>query len=155
MKVASSHPTQVRTIVQALRAQVRALEVLFPGRPFTLDGHLVGSIGEVLAAERYGLTLLPPSAEAHDASTADGKRVQIKLTQGKSVALRSNCDHLIVLRLNEAGEAEEIFNGPGAIVWAAVGKMQKNGQRAISIVKLKRLMERVAPADRILQAEDS
>lgn len=30
------------------------------GRTFTLDGKLVGDIGEVLASEKYGLELLSP-----------------------------------------------------------------------------------------------
>src|SRR5476651_2671045 len=33
------------------------LEALYPGRKFTPDGHLVGSIGEVIAAEALGLKL--------------------------------------------------------------------------------------------------
>jgi hypothetical protein len=37
------------------------LEALYPGRKFTPDGHLVGSIGEVIAAEALGLTLYPMS----------------------------------------------------------------------------------------------
>jgi hypothetical protein len=32
------------------------LAALYPDRPFTPDGHLVGSIGEVVAAEALGLT---------------------------------------------------------------------------------------------------
>ncbi|HIR43130.1 MAG TPA: hypothetical protein IAB86_07080, partial [Candidatus Aphodovivens avicola] len=31
------------------------LEDMHPGRHFTPDGHMVGSIGEVIAAEEYGL----------------------------------------------------------------------------------------------------
>ena len=38
------------------------------GRPFTPDGHMVGSTGEVLAAFIYGLELLPQSTATHDAS---------------------------------------------------------------------------------------
>jgi len=40
------------------------LEVLYPGRKFTPDGHLVGSIGEVIAAESlayFHLHNLPPT----------------------------------------------------------------------------------------------
>ena len=37
---------------------VSELETAFPGRHFTLDGHLVGSIGEVMAAYYYGLTCI-------------------------------------------------------------------------------------------------
>lgn len=58
----------------------KELESLFQGRKFTLDGHLVGSIGEVFVAYYYGLELLPPSAKCHDAKTTDGREVQIKAT---------------------------------------------------------------------------
>ena len=34
------------------------LEAMYPGRKFTPDGHLVGSIGEVIAAGRSGLETL-------------------------------------------------------------------------------------------------
>ncbi|MBW8042608.1 MAG: hypothetical protein FVQ85_21795 [Planctomycetes bacterium] len=40
----------IPSIVQELYSIVDRLEELFPGRRFTPDGHLVGSIGEVLAA---------------------------------------------------------------------------------------------------------
>ena len=43
------------------------LEELFPGRHYTPDGHMIGSIGEVLAAYCYGLTLFEASKETHDA----------------------------------------------------------------------------------------
>ena len=68
---AQHHP--VIDIVAQLRQLVTELSDLYPGRRFTLDGHLVGSIGEVLAAERYGLELLTASHKTHDAVTADGR----------------------------------------------------------------------------------
>jgi hypothetical protein len=40
-------PEQVAVIYRA----VQELEERYPGRKFTPDGHLVGSIGEVVAAE--------------------------------------------------------------------------------------------------------
>ena len=52
-------------------------------RHFTPDGHLVGSIGEVLVASYYGLELLPASSQTHDAKSDSGKMVQIKATQVK------------------------------------------------------------------------
>ena len=88
------HPTSyVPELVRRLYALVAELEVHFPGRPFTPDGHLVGSIGEVVAAHRYGLTLLRCSAESHDAVTVARLRVQIKATQATGVAMRSSCEH--------------------------------------------------------------
>ena len=73
-------------------------------RHFTLDGHLVGSIGEVYAAERYGIKLLTSSAPTHDGTAPDGRLVQIKATQRNSIALNDNPDFLIVLRIDERGE---------------------------------------------------
>jgi len=43
--------------VAAIYRAVEQLEAAYPGRRFTPDGHLVGSIGEVVAAEALGLTL--------------------------------------------------------------------------------------------------
>ena len=51
------------------------LEQTYPGRKFTVDGHLVGSIGEVIVAEHYGLSLLPNSTKTHDAVSKEGKQV--------------------------------------------------------------------------------
>ncbi len=107
-------------------------------RRFTPDGHLVGSLGEVLAAHEYGLELLPNSTPIHDARTKDGLLVQIKMTQGRSVGLRENPDHLLVLKLDPVtGEHEEAFNGPGNLAWDMAGKMQSNGQRQVSLAKLR------------------
>ena len=125
------------------------LENSYPGRKFTIDGHLVGSIGEVIVAEHYGLDLLPNSTKTHDARTKDGKMVQIKATQVKGIAISSEPDYLIVIRLLSDGSWEEIYNGPGKAVWDNAGKMQKNGQRPISISKLRNLMGSVNINDKI------
>jgi len=128
---------------------VGEFESLFPGRKFTLDGHLVGSIGEVVAAHLYSLDLLPASAEGHDAAAPDGRLVQIKATQSKSVGLRSEPEHLLVLKLNTDGSASEVYNGPGSLAWAQVGKMQKNGQRSIGLSRLRSIMEQVSEGERL------
>ncbi|GEM_PF-2796755 len=51
---------KIPTLVENLYRIVEELESTFPSRKFTLDGHLIGSIGEVLAAFAYKLDLLPP-----------------------------------------------------------------------------------------------
>ena len=116
------------------------LESSYPGRKFTIDGHLVGSIGEVIVAEHYGLDLLPNSTKTHDAYSKDEKFVQIKATQVKGVSISSEPDYIIVIKLFQDGTWEEIYNGPGKPVWDNAGKMQKNGQRPVSLSKLKSLM---------------
>ena len=113
------------------------------GRRFTPDGHLLGSIGEVLASFVFDLDLERPSREGHDARTKDGKRVQIKLTAVDSgIALYSGPDFLIAFQLTDEG-IETIYNGPGEIVWKNCGKKQKNGQRHIGLDKLRHLNQTV------------
>lgn len=141
---------EVASLVRELYQLTARLEALFPGRRFTPDGHLVGSIGEVLAAARYGLTLSRASESGHDATTPDGRRVQIKVTQGKRVALSSAPDFLIVLKLLPSGDLAEVYSGPGGIPWDACGLLQKNGQRPLSLAKLQRLMRDVPPEARVL-----
>lgn len=51
----------LQPLAKALYAPVGALEVMFPGRHFTPDGHMVGSLGECLVADAYGLKLLTAS----------------------------------------------------------------------------------------------
>jgi len=109
-------------LVKGLYAIVRRLEEKYPGRRFTPDGHLVGSLGEVIAAELYGLELLPASTTTHDGTAIDGRQVQIKLTQVKTVGIRSEPEHLIVLKLHPDGTTSEIYNGPGTPAWQAAGR---------------------------------
>lgn len=146
---------RVPDLVRRLYALVGELEALFPGRKFTPDGHLVGSIGEVIAAHRYGLELLAASTEAHDAKASDGSQVEVKATQGSGVALRAEPQHLLVLHLAEDGSSSEVFNGPGALAWAHCGAMQKNGQRPISLSKLRKLMEQVPNSQRLSVRDDA
>jgi hypothetical protein len=140
---------EVPELVRRLYSLVGEFEALFPGRRFTPDGHLVGSIGEVVAAHRYDLSLYPASSEAHDGSAKDGRNVEVKATQGDTVALRAEPEHLIVLHLNKDGHATEVFNGPGALVWSNCGAMQKNGQRPISLSRLRKLMSQVPASQRL------
>lgn len=125
--------------VAAIYEAVKELETLYPDRKFTPDGHLVGSIGEVVAAEALGLTLYPASRACHDAFDANGRDVQIKLTAGKSISLYGDCDRLVVLRITSPETAEIVYDGDGSPAWQAAGAMGKNGQRPISLSRLKRL----------------
>lgn len=142
--------TEIPRLIRQLYEIVAELEQHFPDRRFTPDGHLVGSIGEVLAAYHYDLELLPQIREKHDARAKDGRLVQIKATQVAKVGLRDKPQHLIVLRiLPNKGEAKEVYNGPGELAWENAGKMQRNGQRPISLARLAELMEGVPEQDRL------
>jgi hypothetical protein len=131
--------------VAAIYRAVAELEALYPDRKFTPDGHLVGSIGEVVAAEALGLTLHPSSHPGHDAFDADGD-VQIKMTGGDSVSLYATCDRLVVLRIASPEEAEIVYDGTGIPAWEDAGKIGKNGQRRISIKRLATIAARQSTA---------
>ena len=127
-------PDPVRRIYQA----VAELEAQYPGRKFTPDGHLVGSIGEVIAAQELKLTLHPMSQAGHDAYDTNGQ-VQIKMTGGNQIAMYATCERLVVLRVIPPGEAEIVYDGSGEAAWSNASKPGKNGQRVLSLARLRQL----------------
>lgn len=105
---------------------------------FTLDGNLVGDIGEAIAAELFGVRLVNAKAtEGYDGYAPDGRMtVQVKATgTGRGPVFRNTpvkADHLLFFCLdfrNATGAV--IYNGPEA---DARGKLGNNflGQRMAS-----------------------
>lgn len=143
-----------RALVRELYATVNELETMFPGSHFTPDGHMVGSLGECLVADAYNLDLMMASNKGFDAVTEDGLEVEIKATQSNSVAFRSQPQHTIIIKILTDGTFEEIYNGPGVLVWEQFkGKrLPSNGQFQISLNKLRQLNQTVAQADRVPRA---
>ena len=120
-------------------------------RHFTLDGHLIGSIGEVYAAETYGIKLFTSSTPTHDGTAPDGKLVQVKATQRMYVGIGDEPDYLIVLKIDEQGRIKEVYNGPGNLVWKLFAKRKrpKNGQYQVSLAKLQQLNNEIPSEERI------
>lgn len=145
----SSIPDKVRQLIQI----VSELEHDFPGRHFTLDGHLVGSIGEVLAEYYYGVTLYKSSEPVHDGFIGE-RKVQIKITQRDSILISSEPDYLIVLYLNKDGDVFEVYNGTGKIAWASAGKLDKHNNRHIRVNRLLELNEELRDEDRIMMIHE-
>lgn len=141
----------VGQLVLELYQVIDELEAMYPGRHFTPDGHVVGSLGEAIAAEAFDLELKTASNEGFDAETRGEqppRTVEIKATQGKSISLQADVahpDHLIALHIDRTtGHARVVYNGPASPVCRAAGKRQKNGQQRISIPRLAELMSDVA-----------
>jgi hypothetical protein len=146
---------EVRALLETLYQQTDRLEALFPGRKFTLDGHLVGSIGEVLGAYMFDLELHRGSNKVHDAQTRSGGNVEIKLTQGDTIAIRHPPEHLLVFQRKKESKLSVVFNGPGKLAWDNAGKMQSNGQRPISLQKLHKLNQSLDPDTRLKQSREA
>ncbi|WP_371872566.1 hypothetical protein [Gilvimarinus sp. DA14] len=140
-----------RALVKDLYATVNELECMFPGRHFTPDGHMVGSLGECLVADAYDLTLMTASNKGYDAVTESGLEVEIKATQSNTVGFRSQPQHAIIIKIMRDGTFEEIYNGPGALVWELfTGKrLPSNGQFQVSLSKLRQLNQTVIQTDRV------
>ena len=138
----------VKTQVQKLVEIVAELEAEFPGRHFTLDGHLVGSIGEVMAAYYYGIELYRASAEIHDGEI-EGRKVQIKISQQDDIVINHEPDYLIVLYMKKNGNIYEVYNGPGKLPWDSASKKDSHNNRHMRVNKLMELDKAVAEAEQI------
>ncbi len=141
---------RISQVVKQIYSLVSELEVMFPGRHFTPDGHMLGSIGEVLVADYYDLELVTASTKGYDA-LKDGKRIEIKATQRSRVAFRSSPDYVLVVKINDDGSFDEVYNGPGSLIWAQFSgkRLPSNGQFQIGLAKLKKLDSLVSPHTRI------
>ncbi len=139
----------VRGKIQELIKIVSDLETVFPGRHFTIDGHLVGSIGEVMAAYYYGIDLYDASTEKHD-GVVDGREVQIKITQQDYITISTEPDYLIVLYMNKNGHIYEVYNGPGDIAWASASKADSHNNRHMRVNRLMNMDADVCQDDRIM-----
>ena len=145
-------PDEVPALIRDLYAIVAKLESIFPGRHFTPDGHLVGSIGEALASTYYDIELCRASTEGYD-GVREGRKVEVKATQGDRIALSSCPEHLLVFKLNEDGSFDECFNGPGLLAWALVAKRKstKNGQHQVSLAALRQMMATEVTVAQVLE----
>lgn len=144
--------TELRRKVGELVQIVNDLEEAYPERHFTLDGHLIGSMGEVLAEYYYDIELFPASTKRHD-GCVDGKEIQIKTTQRDVVLLGEEPEYLLVLYLANTGAAFEVYNGPGKLAWDSVENKDKRGYKHLRVNKLMELDSLVKDQDRIPQVK--
>lgn len=104
---------QLLTITKSLKEKY--------GKNFSLDGKLVGDIGEILAAEKYGLKLYSENYAIHDGEEiATGRKVQIKATfKNYSYFPHGETNvpqYFLSVNILENGDLEELFNGPGSYI---------------------------------------
>ena len=60
--------------------------------------------------------------------------------KGTSVALYATCVRLVVLKIISPHEAEVVYDGSGEPAWAAAGATGKNGQRVVSLSRLRKIL---------------
>ena len=118
-------PAPLVAILKAIEEQTTKLAAaaarLDVTRHFTLDGRLVGDIGEMLAAQYLDLTLDDTQRRGHDGfTTINGEehQVQVKCRKATSTVNFSTVPELLVVIVfsEDWREWEIIYNGPGAIL---------------------------------------
>ena len=142
----------IKNSIKKLLLIVKDLKAAYPHKEFTLDGRLVGDIGEVLAEKTYQIKLLHGLAKFYDAVCTDGtkRNVQIKATMKNHLGFP--CDHVpeyyLGIRITNEGKIEEVFNGPGKIIWNKLAhkKPNKINMFRVSITMPKKLNDQV-PAE--------
>ena len=143
------------SITEALRVIFSGIEMLQRisenSRQFTIDGRLVGDIGEIIAAREFDIVLDQTQRPTHDAKTLDGRDVQIKATFKESLTIKIVPDLYIGLKLFRDGNHEVVFNGPGKIIGDVVSHRKGSGVELLSvpIAVLRRLSANVSESEKV------
>ena len=140
-----------RAITEALELIFQGIDRLkeaFPNRVFTIDGRLVGDIGEVIAALEYDMEVHEVSQAKHDGVTPDGRLVQVKATFKDSLTFKTIPELYLGFKLHPNGEFEEIYNGPGQLIYDRYSHRKGIGSSLLSfpLTELRKLSATV-PAD--------
>jgi Family of unknown function (DUF6998) len=123
-------------------------------RKFTLDGRLVGDIGELIVFRHFkNLETAKTVGHVHDLNAVIGKKkvgVQVKLRRAAKTAkleFKSRPDLLMALQFEEDwSHWRVLFNGSGAVVRAKGikkgpnGRLKKDGRNATVELSLKELL---------------
>ena len=144
-------PIQIHKLVQArneLKERYAATNLRF-----TLDGNLVGDLGEALAHEVFKIRLTKRSSEGIDGYAPDGRSVQIKASgTARGPVFRNTqmrADHLVFFHFDyDNCSAEIVYNGPEHSVIALLPSSWE-GQRMASITKVRAANKLVRDIDRL------
>lgn len=127
------------------------------GLKFTLDGNLVGDIGESIAAELFGVQLVPGNGTGIDGHATDGRSVQVKTTgTGRGPVFRcvdTRAEHLLFFDIDfENLKGEVIFNGPEHVALANMPEAWI-GQRPVTKVQIRAADILVDMGDRLRRVD--
>jgi hypothetical protein len=130
---------------------INHLKGAFPKKEFTIDGRLVGDIGEVIAALEYDVELFDVLHRGHDGKTSGGRLVQVKATFKDSLTFRTVPDYYLGLKLYRDGTHEEVYNGPGKLIYEKYKHRSGIGKVLLSFpnTDLRELSARVPENDRV------
>ncbi|HBB97051.1 MAG TPA: hypothetical protein DC054_16870 [Blastocatellia bacterium] len=154
LRVVGAIDPRQAAIEEALRLIFQGIERLtdkFRNRKFTIDGRLVGDIGEVIAELYYDIDLDTVCLPNHDGTTSDKRRVQIKATFKDHLTFKTTPDYYLGFKLYPDGRYDEIFNGPGHLIYDHYVRRKDIGNRLLAFPAsaLRKLSQSVEPTQRI------
>lgn len=147
--------SKLRAEIKNLHHSVSILKELFESKKegFTLDGRLVGDIGEVIAEELFQIKLYEKLEHHYDAVTLyePKLKVQIKASFKESLTYNHKPDYYIGIKLFENGEFKVVYNGPGKYIHEAFKHRKGIGENLLSfpIKKLEEISEDIPESERI------
>lgn len=132
---------------------IQQLRKSFPKKEFTIDGRLVGDIGETIVERDYDVILYKKLVKNYDGKTSGGKRVQIKATFKNALTFGKIPDYYLGIKINDDGSYTEIYNGPSKYIVAKYGHRKGFGKVLLSFPNsvLKGLSERIPKSERIMK----
>lgn len=141
----------VKNRILELQKIVEELNARFPHKKFTLDGRLVGDLGEIVAEKIYDVNLFLNVKKYYDGLTSDNKQVQIKVTFKDHLTFKHCPDYYLGLQFNKDGSFEEVFNGKGEMIQERYKNRKNIGKELLNfpISELKVLSKKVKEEDRI------
>ena len=153
-------PVRVETpdpaIAAALAKILEGVELLrtscVDGRRFTLDGRLVGDVGELVAKRAFEIELDATSRKHFDAVTERSReQVQIKATFQKVLGFHKEHGLYIGLKLSADGGFEVIYNGPAHYIKRHFHMRKSIGEKllSLSVSKLRELNRTIPDAERV------
>lgn len=123
--------------IQQLLNITQSLKKQYEGKlDFSLDGRLVGDIGEALVSEKFDIVLYGKNEHRYDGyHRPTGKKVQIKSSMAYNFSYPPNIDleHYIAAHIEPDGQLEVLYNGPGKYINRFLKERKRKSYRGIWI----------------------
>lgn len=146
-----THRASISEALALIFGGISKLKERFPFKAFTIDGRLVGDIGEVIAELEYDITLYEVQTPTHDGITSDGRKVQVKATFKKHLTMTSVPELYLGLQLLQDGSHVEIYNGPGSLIAQQFSHRAGLGEKQLSfpVATLRKISKTVSDEQRV------
>lgn len=142
MELTEAHYEKMGTHMRSIFLAQSGLRGIGAGRRWS---NIVGDYGEVLAARKYDLTLLPNGAADADAiRNSDQKHVQIKTSySSNAIGFRGAAMYLLLSKLESDCSIRQIYYGLLEPVFKAARYSERDNKYIITIAKLCELAKTV------------